>query len=79
MIEVAGKDITTLLNTMKARFGPDCLKTAIILGINAILMAIMITFLIPALMKFRFDDDDKAAKEKEEQEAAQGTPGPQKF
>ena len=65
---------------MKARFGPDCLKTAIILGTNAILMAIMITFLVPALIRFRFDDDDKTAKEKEEQEAAQGgTPEPKKF
>jgi len=57
---------------MKARFGPDCLKAAIILGLNAFLMGIMITFLLPALMKYRFTDEDKEEKQKMEQEEAMG-------
>jgi len=65
-----GTDIKNILATTKTRFGPDCLRTAIILGINAILSAIMITFLVPALNRYRFTDEDKAEKEKDEAEGA---------
>jgi len=51
---------------MKMRFGPDCLKAAIILGVNAFLMAIMITFVVPAINRYRYTDDDKKKEEEDE-------------
>jgi len=68
IIAIAAIDIKIVLTTMKTRFGPDCMKTSIILGLNAFLMAIMITFLIPALNKYRFTDQDAFEKEKEDNE-----------
>ncbi len=53
---------------MNTRLGPDCLRLAIILGTNATLISIMITFLIVVLNRYRFTDDDKAQNERDNKE-----------
>ncbi len=73
-----GDDIKKILNTMKARLGTSTLKLAIILGVNAGLIAIMITFEVVAINRYRYTDDDEKADKAAEDGADGGGQAPAK-
>lgn len=66
-----GTNIKITLGTMKTRVGPDSLKLAIIFGATAFLLGIKITFLLIAILRFKYTDEDR---QKEEAAETQGGP-----